>query len=58
MDVQNTPNQIPVLRKQNLQSLVCAMIDEYGNEIVITEEMIQNACQEFEQRPVKSCTQD
>ncbi|MFP3515056.1 hypothetical protein SB766_02430 [Pseudomonas sp. SIMBA_077] len=39
-------------------SLGCAFIDAEGNEVLITEEMIQNACQELEQRLVKPASQD
>lgn len=53
MDLQHTAHAIPVIRTQPQQSLGCAIIDEHGNEISITEEMIQNACRELEQRLVK-----
>ena len=57
MDLQNSTNQaVPVIRPCP-QQLGCAVIDEQGNEISITEEMIQQACRELEQRLVKPAKQ-
>lgn len=53
MDLQNNAQAIPVIRTQPQQSLGCAIIDENGQEVLITEEMIQEACRELEQRLVK-----
>ncbi|KQB55074.1 multifunctional fatty acid oxidation complex subunit alpha [Pseudomonas endophytica] len=49
---------VPVVRTHQQPSLGCAVIDAEGNEVLITEEMIQNACQELEQRLVKPASQD
>ena len=53
MDLQNNAQAVPVIRTQPQQSLGCAIIDEKGQEVLITEEMIQEACHELEQRVVK-----
>ena len=47
----------PVIRTHQ-QLSGCAFIDAEGNEVLITEEMIQNACQELEQRLVKPASKD
>ena len=52
MDLQQNAQAVPVIRTQTHQSLGCAIIDENGQEISITEEMIQDACHELEQRLV------
>ncbi|NWA27899.1 hypothetical protein HX870_20420 [Pseudomonas gingeri] len=57
MDLQNSSNQIPVIRPCP-QKLGCAIIDAQGREVPITEEMIQDACRELEQRLVKPAEQD
>ncbi|KMN09560.1 MULTISPECIES: PA1571 family protein [Pseudomonas] len=49
---------LPVIRTHQQPSLGCAFIDAEGNEVLITEEMIQNACQELEQRLVKPVNKD
>lgn len=58
MDLQNNAQAIPVIRTQPQQSLGCAIIDENGQEVLITEEMIQEACRELEQRLVKPARKD
>ncbi|KIH84881.1 PA1571 family protein [Pseudomonas batumici] len=57
MDLQNSTNEIPVIRTCS-QKLGCAIIDAEGREVPITEEMIQDACRELEQRLVKPAEQD
>ena len=49
---------LPVIPTHQQPSLGCAFIDAEGNEVLITEEMIQNACQELEQRLVKPVSND
>ncbi|KMM81004.1 PA1571 family protein [Pseudomonas deceptionensis] len=58
MDLQHNAQAVPVIRTQPQQSLGCAIIDENGKEILITEAMIQNACHELEQRLVKPVLKD
>ncbi|KPA90524.1 MULTISPECIES: PA1571 family protein [Pseudomonas] len=58
MDLQHSTNQIPVIRHPKPEALGCAIIDAAGREVPITEEMIQNACRELEQRLVKPAQQD
>ena len=43
--------KIDVIRQP--QALPCSYIDAKGDEVQITEEMIQRACSELEQRLVK-----
>ncbi|BBP75795.1 MULTISPECIES: PA1571 family protein [Pseudomonas] len=58
MDLQHSTNQIPVIRHPKPEALGCAIIDAAGREVPITEEMIQDACRELEQRLVKPAQQD
>ena len=58
MDLQQNAQAVPVIRTQPQQSLGCAFIDENGQEILITEAMIQDACHEQEQRLVKPVHKD
>lgn len=59
MSLQNSgDDKIPVIRTQPDQSLGCSIIDEEGHEVPITEDMIQDACRELEQRLVKPAKQD
>lgn len=58
MDSQQNVQTVAVIRTQPQQSLGCAFIDQHGNEIVITEDMIQDACRELEQRLVKPARKD
>ena len=54
MDLQNNAQHaVPVIRTQPDQSLGCAIIDAQGNEVSITEEMIQHACAELDKRLVQ-----
>ena len=58
MDLQLDAQAVPVIRTQPHQSLGCAIIDENGQEVSITEEMIQDACHELEQHLVKPSHKD
>ena len=58
MDSQQNVQTVAVIRTQPQQSLGCALIDQHGNEITITEDMIQAACRELEQRLVKPARKD
>ena len=53
MDLQHNAQAVPVIRTQPKQSLGCAIIDENGQEISITEKMIQDACHELDKRLLK-----
>ena len=55
---QQNVQTVAVIRTQPQQSLGCALIDQHGNEITITEDMIQDACRELEQRLVKPARKD
>ena len=56
MTLQDTSNaKIEVIRQQ--QVLPCSYIDANGREVPITEDMIQQACSELEQRLVKPAQQ-
>ncbi|MHC8315199.1 PA1571 family protein [Pseudomonas sp. LB3P31] len=55
---QRSDDKIEVIRTQPGQSLGCSIIDEQGREVPITEDMIQGACSELEQRLVKPAKQD
>ena len=58
MSLQNSRNdKIQVIRTQPNQSLGCSIIDADGREVPITEDMIQSACRELEQRLVKPAEQ-
>ncbi|MGO4002013.1 MULTISPECIES: PA1571 family protein [Pseudomonas] len=50
-------DKIQVIRTQPQQSLGCAIIDAQGREVPITEDMIQDACRELDQRLVKPAEQ-
>ena len=50
-------DKIQVIRTQPQQSLGCAIIDAQGREVPITEDMIQAACRELDQRLVKPAEQ-
>ena len=54
---QRSDDQIEVIRTQPDQSLGCSIIDEKGQEVPITEGMIQDACRELEKRLVKPAEQ-
>ena len=59
MSLQNSSDdKIEVIRIQPGQSLGCSILDAQGREVPITEDMIQSACQELEQRLVKPAKQD
>ena len=56
MTLQNSSDaKIEVIRQP--QPLPCSYIDANGCEVQITEEMIQQACRELEQRLVKPAQQ-
>ncbi|PPA05037.1 hypothetical protein C4E44_05915 [Pseudomonas sp. MWU12-2312b] len=58
MSLQNSrDDKIQVIRTQPDQSLGCSIIDADGREVPITEDMIQTACRELEQRLVKPAEQ-
>lgn len=58
MSLQNSrDDKIQVIRAQPNQSLGCSIIDADGREVPITEDMIQTACRELEQRLVKPAEQ-
>ena len=48
-------NKIEVIRQP--EQLPCSYIDAQGREVQITEEMIQDACAELEQKLVKPAQQ-
>lgn len=58
MSLQSSSNQEPVVRPQPDAQLGGAILDQYGNQILITEEMVQAACQECEKYWVKPEKQD
>ena len=53
----SSDDKIQVIRTQPDQSLGCSIIDEKGREVPITEDMIQDACRELDQRLVKPAEQ-
>ncbi|MFJ4133047.1 PA1571 family protein [Pseudomonas cyclaminis] len=56
MTLQNSSDaKIEVIRQP--QQLPCSVIDAQGHEVQITEEMIQQACRELEEKLVKSAQQ-
>ena len=58
MSLQNSSDdKIQVIRTQPDQSLGCSIIDKDGREVPITENMIQDACRELEERLVKPAEQ-
>ena len=46
MSLQENSDEIPVVRANPQLPVGGAMLDEDGREVVITEEMVQVACQE------------
>jgi hypothetical protein len=56
MSLQNSSDaKIEVIRQP--QHLPCSYIDAQGREVQITEDMIQDACRELEQKLVKPAKQ-
>jgi len=56
MSLQNSSNaKIEVIRQP--RQLPCSYIDAQGREVQITEDMIQDACRELEQKLVKPAQQ-
>nr|WP_313482547.1 PA1571 family protein [Pseudomonas sp.] len=58
MSLQNSSNQASVVLPQPELQLGGAIVDEYGNQVLITEEMVQAACQECEKYWVRPEKQD
>lgn len=58
MNLQDGSNHDPVVRPQPEFQLGGAILDKNGKEILITEEMVQAACQECEKFWVKPEKQD
>nr|WP_139214557.1 PA1571 family protein [Pseudomonas graminis] len=58
MSLQSSSNQEPVFRPQSELQLGGAILDRNGQEILITEEMVQAACQECEKYWVQPEKQD
>ncbi|WPN45640.1 MULTISPECIES: PA1571 family protein [unclassified Pseudomonas] len=59
MSLQNSSDdKIQVIRTQPDQSLGCSIIDEDGREVPITENMVQQACNELQKRLVKPAEQE
>ena len=61
MSLQNSSSsedKIQVIRTQPDQSLGCSIIDEKGQEVPITEHMVQDACRELEKRLVTPAKQE
>ncbi|GFM83730.1 hypothetical protein PSCICO_43580 [Pseudomonas cichorii] len=48
MNVQESSNQVQVVRSTPDLSVGGAVLDKDGHEVLITEEMVQAACQECE----------
>ena len=53
----SSTDKVEVVRTAHQANLGCSIIDENGREIEITEDMIQDACRELEQRLVKPAEQ-
>jgi hypothetical protein len=58
MSLQNSTNQVPVVRTTPTLPVGGAILDNEGREILITEEMVQKACQECDKNWVKPEKQD
>lgn len=58
MSLHNSTNHVPVVRTTPKQAVGGAILDQDGREILITEEMVQTACQECDKNWVKSEKQD
>ncbi|WP_248752232.1 PA1571 family protein [Pseudomonas sp. MWU15-20650] len=53
----SSTDKVEVIRKERQAHLGCSIIDAQGREVPITEDMIQQACRELEQRLVKPAQQ-
>jgi hypothetical protein len=58
MSLQNSTNHVPVVRATPTLPVGGAILDQDGREILITEEMVQVACQECDKQWVKPVKQD
>ena len=58
MSLQENSNQVPVVRATPTLPVGGAILDEQGREILITEEMVQAACQECDKNWVVPEKQD
>ena len=58
MTLQENSNQVPVVRVTPTLPVGGAVLDENGREILITEEMVQAACQECDKNWVTPEKQD
>lgn len=53
----SSTDKVQVIRNEHLAHLGCSLIDAQGREVPITEDMIQDACRELEQKLVKPAKQ-
>ncbi|MFS2159377.1 PA1571 family protein [Pseudomonas sp. Pseusp122] len=58
MSLQDSSNQVQVVRANPNLHVGGAVLDKDGREILITEEMVQAACQECDKHWVKPEKQD
>ncbi|MEB0042269.1 MULTISPECIES: PA1571 family protein [unclassified Pseudomonas] len=58
MGLQNSTNHVPVVRTTPTLAVGGAILDHDGREILITEEMVQTACQECDKHWVTPEKQD
>jgi hypothetical protein len=59
MSLQNSTEQsIPVKRITAHEQVGGSIIDAHGREVPITEDMVQDACRELEERLVKPADKD
>jgi hypothetical protein len=58
MSLQDSTNEVPVVRANPKLPVGGALLDEHGREVVITEEMVQAACQECDKNWVTPEKQD
>jgi hypothetical protein len=58
MSLHENSNQVPVVRATPTLPVGGAILDEQGREILITEEMVQAACQECDKNWVVPEKQD
>lgn len=58
MSLQENSNQVPVVRATPQLPVGGAVLDDKGREVVITEEMVQAACQECDKNWVTPEKQD
>jgi hypothetical protein len=58
MSLHENSNQVPVVRATPTLPVGGAVLDEQGREILITEEMVQAACQECDKNWVVPEKQD